>query len=123
MVAAFNLEKLVLEVLAKMGLIRAEQLAGLMPSTSLSTSVLGASSRTSFLRPARTPSFTVVTRSLIRLITSARATLLYELYFIYTEYHLKIHWARLRPLPQYERNLGYKYLGPDGARATKVGLR
>ena len=44
--AAFNLEKVVLGVLAKMGLIRAEQLAGLMPSTwfqrkeSLSTSVL-----------------------------------------------------------------------------------
>ena len=42
MVAAFNLEKLVLEVLVKMGLITAEQLAGLMPSTSLTTSVLGA---------------------------------------------------------------------------------
>ena len=35
MVAAFNLEKVVLGVLAKMGLIRAEQLAGLMPSTSV----------------------------------------------------------------------------------------
>ena len=35
----------------------------------------------------------------------------------------KIHWGRLRPLPQCERKLGYKYLGPDGARATAVGLR
>ena len=41
MVAAFNLEKVVLGVLAKMGLIRTEQLAGLKPNTSLSTSVLG----------------------------------------------------------------------------------
>ena len=45
-VAAFNLEKVGLRVLAKIKLIRAEQLAGLMPSTwfqhkeSLSTSVL-----------------------------------------------------------------------------------
>ena len=38
MVAAFNLEKVVLGVLAKMVMIRAEQLARLMPSTSLSTS-------------------------------------------------------------------------------------
>ena len=42
---------------------------------------------------------------------------------IHIEYSLKIHWARLRPLPRCERNLGYKYLGPDGARATSVGLR
>ena len=41
MVAAFNLEKVVLGILAKMGLIRTEQLAGLMPSKSLSTGVLG----------------------------------------------------------------------------------
>ena len=73
--------------------------------------------------PARTPGFTLVTRSLTRLITSARAMLLYVIYSIYTEYNLKIHWVRLRPLPQYERNLGCEYLGPDGARATSVGLR
>ena len=47
----------------------------------------------------------------------------YKIYFFHTEYSLKIHWARLRPLPQCERNLGCKYLGPDGARATSVGLR
>ena len=38
----------------------------------------------------------------------------YKIYFIHIEYSLKIHWVRLRPLPQCERNLGYKYLGPDG---------
>ena len=32
---------------------------------------------------------------------------------IHIEYSLKIHWVRLRPLPQCERNLGYTYLGPD----------
>ena len=47
----------------------------------------------------------------------------YEIYFIHTEYSLKIHWARLRPVPQCERYLGYKYLGSDGAGATSVGLR
>ena len=52
--AAFNLEKVVSGVLAKMGLIRAEQLAGLMPSTwfqrkeSLSTSVLSCLENRSF---------------------------------------------------------------------------
>ena len=30
----------------------------------------------------------------------------YKFYFIHAEYSLKIHWARLRPLPQCERNLG-----------------
>ena len=76
-----------------------------------------------FCGPARTPGFTVVTRSETILITCARVMLLYKISFIYTEYNLKIHWARLRPLPQYERNLGCKYLCPDGARATSVGLR
>ena len=47
----------------------------------------------------------------------------YKIGFIHTEYSLKIHWARLRPLLQCERNLGCKYFGPDGARATAVGLR
>ena len=47
----------------------------------------------------------------------------YKFYFIHADYSLKIHWARLRPLPQCERNLGYKYLGPNRARATEVGLR
>ena len=53
-VAAFNLGKVVLRVLAKMGLIKAEQLAGLMPSTwfqhkeSLSTSVLSCLENRSF---------------------------------------------------------------------------
>ena len=41
-------EKVVLGVLAKMGLIRAEQLAGPMPSTSLSTRVLGCLKNRSF---------------------------------------------------------------------------
>ena len=36
----------------------------------------------------------------------------YKISFIHTEYSLKIHWARLRPLPLCERNLGL------GARAT-----
>ena len=52
--AAFNLEKVVLGVLAKMELIRAEQLAGLLPSTwfqrkeSLSTSVLSCLEKSKF---------------------------------------------------------------------------
>ena len=48
MVAAFNLEKVVFEVLAKVRLIRAEQLAGLTPSTSLSPSVFGCQKNQSF---------------------------------------------------------------------------
>ena len=52
--ASFNHEKVVLGVLAKMELIRAEQLAGLMPSTwfqrkeSLSTSVLSCLEKSKF---------------------------------------------------------------------------
>ena len=46
MVAAFNFKKVVLGFLAKMGLISAEQLAGLMES--LSTSVLSCLENQSF---------------------------------------------------------------------------
>ena len=38
----------------------------------------------------------------------------YKFYFFLAEYSQKIHWARRRPLPQCEWNLGSKYLGPDG---------
>ena len=48
MVAAFNLEKVVFEVLAKVGMFRAEQLAGLMPSTSLSPTVFGCLEKSEF---------------------------------------------------------------------------
>ena len=40
-------------------------------------------------------------------------TLQYKFCFVHIDYTLKVHWARLLPLPQCEQNLGYKYLGPD----------
>ena len=50
----------------------------------------------------------------------------YEIYFIHTEYSLKIHWARLRPLPQCERNLGYEVpwfrWGPGNLRLDSGSL-
>ena len=68
-------------------------------------------------RPGRAPyksqRITKMTRICLYFAVVACLTLQYKFYFIHTEYILKVHLARLLPLPQCEQNLGYKYLGPD----------
>ena len=55
--------------------------------------------------------------------TNVEKLLQYKIYFIHTEYSLKIHRARLRPFSSVHGTLVTSNLGLDGARTTSVGLQ